>query len=238
MSELEDSNERARATSVGAPPSFLPDLTHQLRNAIFAVSAGLDTLSLDVASPEGHEALEVLRAEVTRLGRLSADLDALVSNARPPAGELILASLARAAVTDVLELANERGVALEVETRPGAARPVRAHAESLRRALVALAENAVLRSVSGQVVRLVLDEVPGSRDSEVVIEDAGPPYGDEVLAHALEPFVIRGTGRTGLGLAVAARLAASSGGSIVIANRPGGGGMARLLVPYVSRSDE
>ena len=69
------------------------------------------------------------------------------------------------------------------------------------------------------------------------VEDDGPGVPETELERLFEPFYRleasrnRETGGTGLGLPIARNIARAHGGDLVLANRPGGGLMARLTLP-------
>lgn len=71
----------------------------------------------------------------------------------------------------------------------------------------------------------------------IEVADRGPGIAEDELARVLEPFYRlensrnRDTGGTGLGLAIAAQLMLSVGGRLTLANRPGGGLVARVELP-------
>ena len=71
----------------------------------------------------------------------------------------------------------------------------------------------------------------------IEVADRGPGIPGDELARVLEPFYRletsrnRDTGGTGLGLAIAAQLMLSVGGRLTLANRPGGGLIARVELP-------
>lgn len=71
----------------------------------------------------------------------------------------------------------------------------------------------------------------------VTVDDDGPGVPDADLGRVFEPFVRletsrnRGTGGVGLGLTIARQAIAAEGGSLVLANRPGGGLRAQVTLP-------
>ncbi len=82
--------------------------------------------------------------------------------------------------------------------------------------------------------------IEAGRDEErvtVTVLDRGPGIPDDELAAVLQPFYrLEGsrnaaTGGSGLGLAIAQELALALGGTLSLANRPGGGLSARLALP-------
>ncbi len=103
-----------------------------------------------------------------------------------------------------------------------------------KRALSNLVDNAV--SHGAPPVRLRARDEGG----QIVVEisDAGRGIAPEDRARALAPFVqldpARGRGGSGLGLAIATRFAEASGGALALEERPGGGLLARMVLPRVT----
>lgn len=94
----------------------------------------------------------------------------------------------------------------------------------LNRALRNLIINAATHGVRGRV------SVGGDgKTSRVVIEDDGPGIPEEMIGHVFEPFFRVDPARrqnipgAGLGMTIAHEIVSRAGGSISIANRPGGG---------------
>ncbi|MBS0308612.1 MAG: HAMP domain-containing protein [Proteobacteria bacterium] len=111
------------------------------------------------------------------------------------------------------------------------ARPV-----ALRRCLTNLIDNAVQYGQAARVA--VLREMIDDRTwVRIAIRDNGPGIPEAHLQQVFEPFHrlessrSRQTGGTGLGLTIAANIAAQHGGSITLANHPEGGLEAVLLLP-------
>lgn len=104
----------------------------------------------------------------------------------------------------------------------------------LREALLVLLRNALLSSADDLPVELRVrlhDE-----GISFIVEDRGPGFTPEMLAHWGEPFrSTRAAGEgMGLGLFFVRRLAASMHGSAVVENRPEGGARVTLALPLVS----
>ncbi|MFO6420072.1 ATP-binding protein [Hylemonella sp. W303a] len=124
--------------------------------------------------------------------------------------------------------------AVQVE---GKARPVRAQASALRRALVNLIDNAVRY---GERAHVVLRDDPASLRIE--ISDRGPGIPPHQLEQVFEPFYRvdasrnRHTGGVGLGLAIARDLVRRQRGNLRLHNLPQGGLQAVLELPRDSAS--
>lgn len=126
--------------------------------------------------------------------------------------------------------AEELGRQVNVSGR--AFKPYPGRPRALRRCLENLVGNAVkyagaaeieLEDGARQLVVRVLDRGPGIPDAE--LERVFEPY------YRLDPARTAGLGGSGLGLGIARRLAESHGGTLTLANRPGGGLSATLTLP-------
>jgi signal transduction histidine kinase len=112
--------------------------------------------------------------------------------------------------------------------------PVRGSAEELREAIEHLLANAVEATLPGGVVRLGAHWDGGNR-VELTVEDAGSGMDEPVRARALEPFFsTKGSGRLGLGLAVAQAVVVRHRGTLELESAPGRGTLVRVGLPTAS----
>jgi len=115
---------------------------------------------------------------------------------------------------------------------PGAPVCLSCRAQALKRAIGNLIDNAVNYGGSAEVTLAV---TPG--DLRLTIADRGPGLPPAQLEAVFQPFYrgeasrSRATGGSGLGLSITREIAATHGGSVVLANRPGGGLVATLRLP-------
>ncbi|MFG1378422.1 ATP-binding protein [Xanthobacter autotrophicus] len=104
---------------------------------------------------------------------------------------------------------------------------------ALRRALRNLLDNAVRYGHSARVS--VLEPGPGT--VTIRVEDAGTGLAEDLIEEAFKPFVrlepsrSTETGGMGLGLAIARSIVKAHGGELTLANRPGGGLKAEMILP-------
>jgi signal transduction histidine kinase len=99
-----------------------------------------------------------------------------------------------------------------------------------------LLENAIQHAPPGsRVVFRAAAAHLGERDGvRFSVEDSGPGFRPEDLPHLCEPFFTRRKGGTGLGLSIVQRIVEHHEGEIVPANRPEGGAVVSVVLPYRS----
>ncbi len=194
-----------------------------------------------------------LRTPVTRLrfraefiedaeqrGRMLADLDDIETMTRSvltfardsaepePRESIDLISLVESVSDDMPDVTLVLGSDLPPRLRC-IAQPV-----ALRRAIANLIDNAVRY---GHRARVSLDLENGT--IAVVVDDDGPGIPEAEFDAVFRPFLrldtsrSRETGGTGLGLTIARAVARAHGGDVTLANRPGGGLSACLVLPAV-----
>jgi nitrogen fixation/metabolism regulation signal transduction histidine kinase len=118
----------------------------------------------------------------------------------------------------------EFAVAGELPAQPGQADP-----GQLEQALINLLKNAHESGTAAGTVELAMSQTP--TEWRIEVRDRGPGMSEQVLASALVPFYSTKRSGTGLGLALAREIAEAHGGRISLANRDGGGLVARLALP-------
>lgn len=140
-----------------------------------------------------------------------------------------------AMVRTLCDAASDGGAAVALEAPERLVLPLKRTA--VRRAVGNLIENAASHG-GGEVTVSVREEGP---EAVVEVADRGPGIPDEALGRVLDPFVRlepsrnRATGGIGLGLAIARRAVEGAGGTLRLANRAGGGLIARVGLPTGAR---
>jgi two-component system, OmpR family, sensor kinase len=226
LARLESALERERG--------FVADASHELRTPLALLTTELElALRRPRSEAELEAALRSAAAEADRLARIADDLLTL---ARSDRGQLSLAQepldvrelLERvAARLSALVAARGRSVAVDVPD----ALAVTGDRLLLAQALGNLLENA-LRHGAGDV-RLSAHVLDGR--VELHVADRGPGFATEFLPRAFDRFSRADGARTsegaGLGLTIAAAIAAAHDGSIRADNRDGGGADVWLSLP-------
>jgi two-component system, OmpR family, sensor kinase len=201
-------------------------------------SAMLGAIAHDLGTPLSRIAFWVeqlpddarLRAEAD-IEEMRAMLKAALSFTRDGRGgtpheKLDLGSLVESLVDDLATAGKP------VSVEPGPRAVVRGDPAALRRLFANLIENAVRY---GEQASLGWSLAEGK--VEVIVEDKGRGF-DLSRAEALFAPFVRGessrnreTGGTGLGLAIVRTIAEAHGGTVMLENRPGGGGRVRVRLP-------
>ena len=202
---------------------FSGDAAHQLRTPIAAMrNLGEVALSRARTADEYREALETMLGELDRLTRI---VEQLLQLSRLDAGALKarFAPIPLGAVVEQVRqiyapLAEVRGVELAVAAAAGAR--VAGIEELLVELLGNLVDNALRHTAKGGTIRI---DVAGEKSGDVrlAVTDSGPGIPDEFAQKIFERFsqVPGGeTGTAGLGLPLAAQIAAVHGGELKLAN--------------------
>ncbi len=205
--------------------TMLAGIAHEVRNPLGAMELFAGALAQDLSGRPEAAHVARIRKELAGLERLVQDfLD--YARARPLSLEEIDATLLSAEVRELaLPLARERGAELAAE---GSGRLV-GDRHALCRAALNLVRNAVEASPPGGRVDVAL-HVQGAQAALEVL-DRGPGLSAPAREHLFEPFFTTREGGTGLGLALARKVAEAHGGALHLADRAGGGTVARLVLP-------
>jgi signal transduction histidine kinase len=215
-----DSIERERAV-------MLSSISHDLRTPLAALRASVEAIRDGVAAdPDAY--LSGMERQIRALASLVDDLQL---HSRIVSGtidmtltRLDLTELADEAMETLRPLAESRHVALllEAEQRVN----VDADASQLARVIRNLLENAIRHAPDGSVVLVQVAANPSMATLRVV--DQGDGFPPDFRDRAFEPFTradpardLR-TGTAGLGLSIARGIVVAHGGTIGVADGPGG----------------
>jgi signal transduction histidine kinase len=212
------------ATSLRREQHFAAELSHELRTPLTRISGEAElALDRERTSAEYRKAFDSIYRDARQMTRI---VDALISAARQEAGFTRATSDARDAVTRSVETARPLADAREIElvtTLPRAPARIAVEGELAERILQPLLENACQYGRS----RVEVSVVEAGEKTAIHVTDDGPGVVAEEQQTIFDPGM-RGRaaagreGGSGLGLALAQRLARSAGGTISV--RPGGRG--------------
>ncbi|MEP7114275.1 MAG: HAMP domain-containing sensor histidine kinase, partial [Ilumatobacteraceae bacterium] len=189
---------------------------------------------LDGIDEPTPEAIASLHDEVVRLRRLVADLETLAAaeaaGLRLDPVPVDLADIAHITVDLLGPLAEERNITIEIDAGPT---PIHADPDRLQQIVVNLVANAVKFTPPRGTVTVTT--TAGDRSAVLRVTDTGPGLSDDELPHLFERFwrghAASNAHGSGIGLAVVAELVAAHRGTVVAANRPGGGAEFTVTLP-------
>jgi two-component system, OmpR family, sensor histidine kinase BaeS len=226
MADRLDRNEQLRRDLVA-------DVAHELRTPVAVLQAGHEALLDGLAEPTPAE-LASLRDEVLRLARMIDDLQTL-SAADAAAMQLKrqrcdLASIVAAAADSLDARFGAAGITLE---RRLAGVDVLADSRWLHHLVTNLLTNALKFSPAGS--RVTVEVRPDEANALVVLSDTGIGIPADDMPHIFDRFW-RGrqalqTPGSGIGLAIAAEIAAGHGGQLTAISQPGQGTEMTLILP-------
>ena len=223
--------------------AMLADASHQLRTPLTALRLRLDLLATD-ASPSTAAELAGAQEEIARLSRL---VDGLLATARAEAMTEQLETI------DVIEAVAERVAAwqpvadghdvkliAEVSASPGAGaavgRPMVAlgagHLEQILDNLIDNAIDALTEPRSGPTGGSIRISASATETGTLLtVADDGPGMTAQERSRAFLRYTTGSQNGTGLGLAIVHRLVTANGGSIRLADTPGGGLTVAIDLP-------
>jgi two-component system, NtrC family, sensor histidine kinase HydH len=230
MSSEDEHGSRERLAMLG---EIAMEIAHELRNGLQVISA-----SAYLARQEGGKG----NAEAA-LGHVST----IERNARAAHGivdDLMALARGEALRSESVALA-ETMAAARAEFAPEAAQwddrldpsglLVLAHPSLLARLLHALYENSV-HATAPRRPRVTTRAWENEGHTIIEITDDGPGVPAEIAARIFDALVTNRPGGTGLGLALARRIASAHGGSIELVDRSGSGAAFRIELPVRNRS--
>ncbi|WP_250005629.1 ATP-binding protein [Actinoplanes sp. M2I2] len=206
---------------------FAADVSHELRSPLQTLAAAVSVLNRrrDSLDERSAAAVGLIADEVARFQALVDDLLELARSDQPVHLEDADIGLLAARVLNTRNLPAEL-----IEVEPGTEVDWHVDRRRVEQALGNLVDNAIRYGGGPVAVRIG----PGFLE----VDDAGPGVPDEARATIFDRFVrgpaanARGGGDgTGLGLAIVAEHAAAHGGTVSLADRPGGGARFRIDLP-------
>jgi two-component system, OmpR family, sensor kinase len=216
---------------------FVADAAHELRTPLTAVRLQAQLASRAQLPGERDAALAQLLAGVDRASHLVEQLlqmARLEPDAHPAAfSEVRLDALAKRIVAEFSTQAEAKGIDLGV----GACQPaaVSGNAESLRVMLSNLVDNALRYTPAGGRVDVEIGATSGEAILSVTDSGPGIPAAErERVFDRFHRLAGADTPGSGLGLAIVRRVVLLHGGTVTLADAPGGGLSVRVALPSLT----
>lgn len=231
----QDFDRVTRATELSElAASIAHEVNQPLAAVVNFVEAARECLKADGESGDAVQLMEDASIQALRAGEIVSWLRTFLSRGGGEPAVLFAENLVRDAIRIALLDASAKGIhVIERFTAPEAL--VEADSIEIQQILVNLLRNAVDAIAAASPGRKCI-EVEVTADEVqicVSITDTGAGVLPEVRDRMFEPFVTSKTHGLGIGLSISRRLAEANGGAISIADRPGGGAAAKLLLPRV-----
>jgi two-component system, OmpR family, sensor kinase len=232
-----ESSLQTRADTEDRLRRFVSDAGHELRTPLAAVRGYAELMRRGAAAdPEAARNAAVrIESAGARMGTLVDDLLLLASldEERPLARDVVdLTSLVDEAVAEAATAGPDHEWAVEAPETP-----VRVIGDAVRlhQAVANLLANARAHTPVGTSVTVTLRH--DARTAVISVQDDGPGFPESLLPRVTERFTrgdasrARSTGGSGLGLAIVKAITEAHGGTVSVANGPGGGGHVTLMLP-------
>jgi two-component system, OmpR family, sensor kinase len=220
---------------------FVQDASHELRTPLAILDARIQ-LAQRETTPESKpgQALARIRGDTATLTAIVNELLLAATGARqaPTTETTDLADVAASVAEGLQQIAGERGITVEVSAR---AQPLaRIDKDSLRRAVLALADNALAHTPPGG--HITLATALEKNQAVITVSDTGTGITGVDQARIFERFVrttgadgTRGQRSFGIGLALVREIATSAGGTVDIARTGPQGTAMKLTLPLAAR---
>ncbi len=249
-------SEKAEQVSLASryKSEFLANMSHELRsplNSLLLLAQGLERNRAGNLTSEQVEAARIIKSSGTDLLNLINDIldlskiEAGHMDLHPEA--LAVAELAAGVRSSFRHLAEEKGLALQIEVTAEAPGSIVSDRKRVEQIIRNLMTNALKFTERGEVT-VIFDQLPaagaGSGEAPpaglaVAVRDTGIGIAPEQHRLVFEAFrqadgsTSRRYGGTGLGLSICLQLANLLGGAILLESEPGRGSVFTLRLPAV-----
>jgi signal transduction histidine kinase/AmiR/NasT family two-component response regulator len=239
LQELMEARDAANAANV-LKSQFLANMSHEIRTPMNGVLAMAEVMSMGDLAPVQRERLDVIRQSGALL---LAVLNDVLDLSKIEAGKLTLLvddfdleSAVAPARDSFAVMAEQKGLAFEVQVSDAARGAWRGDADRLRQVVGNLLSNAIKFTQAGSV-HAAFDVSPATGNLLLTVRDTGVGIAAEKQSTLFEKFVqadnsaTRRFGGTGLGLAICRELTQMMGGTIVVESHEGQGSIFRVELP-------
>ena len=243
VSDLEQARRRAESSD-RAKSEFLANISHELRTPMNGIMGMADLLAMGELGPGQQELLQPLRQSADELLQ---KIENMIELSALEVGELVprpvpfnLPELVDTLLAKHRAAAAAKGLAFLARHDAGLPPVVVGDADLVGKILHHLVDNAIKFTAAGgvDIATALVATVGDGIEVAFVVRDTGPGIPADRLESLFGLFTqgdgssTRRHGGTGIGLAIARRLAETLGGSLTVDSRPGGGTTIRIALPF------
>lgn len=220
---------------------FVQDASHELRTPLAILDTRIQLAQRDAApdSQQGRNLARIREDAATLTGIVNELLFAATAAApEPGAAPVELADVASSVAESLQQLASANNVSLDFAA---AGRPLaRIEQNALRRAVLALADNALAHTPAGGRVTISTSEEP--EHAVITVADTGAGVDGVELERIFDRFVrtsnpdgARRQGSFGIGLSLVREIAMAAGGTVEVARTGPEGTVMKIILPAAGR---
>jgi signal transduction histidine kinase len=196
---------------------MLAGVAHEVKNPLGGIQLFAGALSEQSdLSPESQSHIGRIQGEIEALKRIVDDFLAFAKERRVASAPVAMDALLRSVSAQLSPEASSKSIEIQVQAEPGT---VVGDESLLGSALGNLVKNAIAASSAGMRIRLF-----GTQKAPhycVAVMDEGGGIAPHIQPKVFEPFFTTREKGTGLGLALARKIAQSHGGDITFRSKPG-----------------
>jgi signal transduction histidine kinase len=229
-----DEPEEPRTEHLAQLGGLLAGFAHEIRNPLSTIGLNLQLVLEDFKGAESprdrrtHKRLTVVQGEVKRLQTIVEGFLGFVRTPRPQRRAVELNSLLQTLVELATPEMRELGITLKFFPGP-AVGSVELDPDQIRAVIVNLLRNAKEACHSGDEIIVSTRRTGEIVDTQVI--DTGEGMEPAVVERAFTPYFSTKKGGTGLGLALARRIADEHGGTLTVSSELGRGTQFTLRLP-------
>ncbi len=212
--------------------SLTGGLAHEIKNPLSTVQLNLQLLQEDL-DPH-HPSYPRLSTRLNTVHRETGRLREILDDFLRYAGRIELDRQAvdlNRMLEELVDFFTPQAQAHKVQLRLRPATKVMAHVDErlLKQAVLNLMLNAVQAMTGGG--EMILSLTPRGREASIDVADTGPGIAPDALGQIFQAYYTTKKGGTGIGLAMAKRIAEEHGGAIVVRSEVGKGSAFEITLP-------
>lgn len=232
--------ELARVNRVAAASALSASLIHQISQPITAISLDVATAIRLVALGESSSAavtkvMERLRWNTQRLSDIGTSTRESLKGSPQTRDEVDIVELTRRSFDLLFDPLDGKQNDLTIVADEGLP-TIHGDRVALQQVMFALLQNAVeAEKVNGEPAAISVTVTRAARSAElsVVVADDGRGIPNDHFQRVFDPFFSTKPNKLGFGLTVCQSVVEGFGGTLTLANRPGGGAAAEFSIPLI-----